>query len=176
MDRKTLLIWLNVGLLIVAWMMAFSSYNSLPDHIPTHFNFQGQPDAWGEKSPFMFFLLPATQTVIVVLMLILLRFPQYYNFPQKKEVRNWPEKFSRPVYDFLKHFILIVALLINVMFLIIQSMIISSAKAGEMNPYWKWCMIISALIWLPLLITFLVKINKLVTIQRKKIASMHTDR
>ena len=170
MDRKTLLIWLNIGLLILAWIMALSSYDSLPERIPTHFNFKGQPNAWGEKSPYIFFMLPVVQSLIVLLIFILLRYTHLYNFPQKKEVRNWPDKYRQPVYDFLKLFMLLIALLLNIMFLIIQKMIIDSSKAGEMNPYQTWFMLIITFMWLPLIIVFFMKMNKLVAEQRRKIA------
>ena len=37
-------------LLFAAFYLTFSSYSSLPDRIPTHFNFQGIPDGWGGKT------------------------------------------------------------------------------------------------------------------------------
>jgi uncharacterized membrane protein len=171
MDKKTFLIYMNIAILVIAWVMAFSSYSGLPDRIPTHFNFRGVPDAWGEKTPFVFFMLPAVQTILVLLMLILLRYPQLYNFPQKIEVRRWPDKFKQPVYDYLKMFMIVIASLINVLFLIILNMVITSAQSGEISPFRLYLMIGFVVIWLPLTVVFLIKISRIVAKQRKKMAA-----
>lgn len=39
-------------------------YADLPEEIPTHFNFKGQPDAWGSKSSV--WLLPAVAAVLYI--------------------------------------------------------------------------------------------------------------
>lgn len=54
-------------------------YTLLPDEIPTHYNFAGEPDAYGEKSSI--FLLPAIAVIIAIPMLILSRKPHLFNFP-----------------------------------------------------------------------------------------------
>jgi len=38
------------ALTIVAILQALYAYPRLPDTVPYHFNFQGQPDAWGSKT------------------------------------------------------------------------------------------------------------------------------
>jgi uncharacterized membrane protein len=55
------------------------SYNHLPDTIPRHYNFVGQPDGYSGKS--IIFILPALTIVIYLLMTIGPRFPHIFNYP-----------------------------------------------------------------------------------------------
>ncbi len=169
MNKITGLIWLNIALLLIAWLTAFMIFDSLPDRYPIHFNFEGEPDRWGDKSAFEFFLLPGVLTLIIVLLLVLLRYPQYYNFPQKKEVRKWPEEYKIPVYNYLKQAVLIIGILLSLMFIYLQFMIAESAKSGVMSDSNIWVMILISVIWIPFLIIFLLRINKIVKKIRKKI-------
>ena len=164
---QNLLLWFNIILLVFIWFVAISSYGGLPARIPTHFNFAGKPDAWGNKSIFSFFLLPAVQTVLVVLILWLRKYPYLYNFPHKGEVRKWPEQYSRPVYGFLKKFMLILAFLLNVMFIYIQFITINSARIGELGGLAGPILILLIIIWIPLLVYLIIKINRIVKAQRQ---------
>jgi uncharacterized membrane protein len=60
----------------------------LPDRVPTHFNFAGQPDGWGKPS-----VLPLMLIVTVVsylLMTLLARFPSIFNYPVEVTAENRP--------------------------------------------------------------------------------------
>jgi uncharacterized membrane protein len=161
-ENKRLLIWLNIAVVILAWIFAINSYGSLPDRIPLHFSWDGQPDRWGDKSPLNFFLLPALSMVIVFLMIFLTRFPKLYNFPQKEIVNKWPEDKGKPVYELLNKMMFTIALMIGLMFLYIQYMIVETAKTqrGDPSQFWPILVIVAALLILP--IYYLVKIGKLV--------------
>jgi uncharacterized membrane protein len=52
-------------LVILIWYWVLSGYSSLPGQIPTHFNFQGIPDGWGEKSTLL--LYPGIGTFLYLL-------------------------------------------------------------------------------------------------------------
>jgi uncharacterized membrane protein len=71
----------------VYWNAGFGA-GRLPDRIPTHFNFAGQPDAWG-KPP----VLPLMLIVAAVLYLgitLLARFPSIFNYPVEVTAENRP--------------------------------------------------------------------------------------
>jgi uncharacterized membrane protein len=62
-------IWLNflpqiIILAVLVYTIAF--YNYLPDKIPTHFNFSGQPDKYAELSYINVFLLPFLGLVLCI--------------------------------------------------------------------------------------------------------------
>jgi uncharacterized membrane protein len=54
-------------------------WNQLPDRVPTHFGFSGQPDDWGAKSTLLG--LPLVGLVMCAGLLLLARVPHLYNYP-----------------------------------------------------------------------------------------------
>lgn len=42
--------WLGVAFLAVAAFYLWANWPAIPEKIPTHYGFSGQPDAWGNKS------------------------------------------------------------------------------------------------------------------------------
>ena len=169
MDRITALTWLNIGLLLILWIFSIIAFGDLPEKIPSHFDFEGKPDRWSEKNAIEFFLLPAVLTIINIVLLILLRFPHHYNFPHRYEVRKWPARFQKPVYNYIKLLVLVICLLINLMFIYIQYMIVDTSRSYPLNKSHTWLLILIAFIWLPIMIYAVIKINKIVKEQREKL-------
>jgi uncharacterized membrane protein len=60
-------------------------WSRLPDRVPTHFGFTGQPDAWGDKGVLL--LLPFLGLMLYATLMALTRIPHFYNYP----VRITPE-------------------------------------------------------------------------------------
>lgn len=54
-------------------------WSRLPDRVPTHFGFTGQPDAWGARGTLL--LLPLIGWVMYLSLLALTRVPHLYNYP-----------------------------------------------------------------------------------------------
>lgn len=71
-DRK------NWALLIAFWIYILFSYNSLPESIPTHYNFKGKIDAYGSKK--MLFLLPIIASIISLAFHFLVKVPHVFNY------------------------------------------------------------------------------------------------
>ena len=42
--------WFTIAILLGFWLLCASFYPSLPDQVPTHWNFQGQPDGYSSKA------------------------------------------------------------------------------------------------------------------------------
>ena len=65
----------------VAFVIIYLSatWMTLPDKVPTHFNFTGTPDQWGSK--YMLLLLVGIAFVLYAGLSILSRFPHIYNYP-----------------------------------------------------------------------------------------------
>jgi len=167
MNTSKALIWLNIGLLFFIWVISVAAYGALPEKIPVHFGFSGQPDAWAQKSIHTFFLLPAINVVMVVMLIWIRSFPRLYNFPQKNEVRSWPEEKRQPVYDFLGDMTLAIALILNIMFCVIQTMIIEAAKTAYLPPSRMWLIFGIVLTLVPLMVYMLVRVNKIVLAIKK---------
>jgi uncharacterized membrane protein len=68
-------------LLLFLWLSVFYMYKHLPDIIPTHFNVSGEVDDYGNK--YTLFLIPLLGTVLFVVMSILVRYPEKFNYPVK---------------------------------------------------------------------------------------------
>jgi hypothetical protein len=79
--RKALEAVSLIALAVLAFITirAFYGPARLPDHIPTHFNAAGQPDAYGSSA--MLLVFPIIATVIYLLMTLVSRFPAAFNFP-----------------------------------------------------------------------------------------------
>ena len=79
-----------VGLILVMALIiiTFIYWSKAPDIVPTHFNFNGEIDAYGSKNT-LFILLPIVIISYIVLA-ILSKYPQVYNYcieitPRNKE-------------------------------------------------------------------------------------------
>ncbi|MEC3874546.1 DUF1648 domain-containing protein [Chryseobacterium salviniae] len=81
MENILLLIFdvLNFGLLVFLWWFSIKNYKALPETIPTHFDFEGKPDSFGNKKYFYF--MPAILTLIFFLFGFLVRSPDSANYP-----------------------------------------------------------------------------------------------
>lgn len=89
--RKTLEV-VGLGLLVVLYWVTYASLSGpdkLQDRIPTHFDFSGQPNAWGP--PESLWLLPAIGTGLYLLLTVLaaIRFRRV-NLPVTVTENNLP--------------------------------------------------------------------------------------
>jgi uncharacterized membrane protein len=142
----------------------------LPAPIPVHFNWDGTPDRWADKSMLNFFLLPGLASIISIFMLVISRFPHLYNFPQKEEVKLWPDEYKFPVYAVLNRMMYLVGFLIALMFLFIQNEIIQGAKTQSFQPANLWPMWILVAVIVVLPIYYLVRMSRLVKETRERLA------
>ncbi len=68
------------------WYDVLTSYASLPERIPVHFDIYGKTDAYGSKSSL--FLLPFIATAVYLLFAVLKRFPHKLNYPVEVTEEN----------------------------------------------------------------------------------------
>ncbi len=66
-------------LLLALWVYTIVALNSLPDRIPTHFNFAGEADDYGSKTTL--WMLPVIASILVGLMSVIKKHPKYLNMP-----------------------------------------------------------------------------------------------
>lgn len=65
------------GLILMAGSLIYFS-PMLPETIPTHFGFSGEPDAWGSKTTLL--ILPMTGLVLYILLTVVGLVPHTYNY------------------------------------------------------------------------------------------------
>jgi uncharacterized membrane protein len=70
---------LGWGVLLALWVWTGTSYSSLPDSIPTHFNAAGEADGFGRKASIIG--LPLISTLLYFGLTVLNRVPHIFNFP-----------------------------------------------------------------------------------------------
>jgi uncharacterized membrane protein len=75
---KILALIATAGVLLLLLAVPFA-WQQLPERIPTHFGFSGEPDAWGGKGTLV--ILPIVGLTLYVSMMALARVPHIYNYP-----------------------------------------------------------------------------------------------
>ena len=65
--------------ILLAVLIILQFWAVLPDRIPIHFGFSGQPDAWGDKVTI--WRLPAIAAILFVVFAVLSRYPHTFNYP-----------------------------------------------------------------------------------------------
>ncbi|WP_053002628.1 DUF1648 domain-containing protein [Kordia jejudonensis] len=99
-----------LAILLFIWGYVLTSYASLPETIPSHFNIQGEADGYSGKSSLWFLLM--TTTVLAVGMYVLTKFPHIHNYmeeiTEENALRNY--KMSCRLVRFVNLFTIIVML------------------------------------------------------------------
>lgn len=80
-------------LVCIGWGLYFQNIAALPDQIPVHFNLQGNVDRYGSKSSLMWLAILSSCTVFGLVLLS--RFPQYFNYPIKITAENAPFEYQK---------------------------------------------------------------------------------
>lgn len=93
-----------LGVLFV-FLLVYQSWGILPDRIPTHFGFTGQPDAWGNKENLFF--LPIMTLAMYLLLTIVSRFPHTFNYTFNYPVKITEEN-AETQYIMARHLIAVV--------------------------------------------------------------------
>lgn len=83
--EKFLEAWAVVGIILNIIFIAMF-WNELPNRIPTHFGPSGAPDAWGGKGMLLF--LTGMNVMLYLLLTIVSRLPQTFNYPVKVTTEN----------------------------------------------------------------------------------------
>jgi uncharacterized membrane protein len=88
--RKTLEAISLLALAILLWMTwsAFHGPEPLPERVPTHFDFAGNPNAWGSPAGLVF--LPAIALALYLILSLVSCFPSAFNYPVRVTAENRP--------------------------------------------------------------------------------------
>jgi uncharacterized membrane protein len=111
----------NIVLLALLTYTVYAGYSKLPERIPTHFNFSGQPDRWGSRSSFL--VLAAVAWGMTILFYVLIkslpqmgRNPRTLNIPHKEEFLKLPAEKQMAYWALLAEFLAGLVAAINLLF------------------------------------------------------------
>lgn len=74
---------ISIVIIGASWWYLLSNFAAIPETVPVHFDIQGEPDRFGDKSEL--FTLLYVGTGLYLLLLILGFFPQFQNLPTSLE-------------------------------------------------------------------------------------------
>lgn len=75
------------AILIVTYIIHIALiYKTLPESLPIHFNFAGNPDGFGDRISVIF--EPLISALVVIIVEIISHFPQLWNYPVKVTDEN----------------------------------------------------------------------------------------
>lgn len=77
---------LSILFLLGIYAFIIVNWSEIPDRVPTHFNFAGEPDGWGGKGSVL--ILPIIATFLFKTMFILGKFPHIHNYPVEVTPEN----------------------------------------------------------------------------------------
>ncbi|MEG2787955.1 MAG: DUF1648 domain-containing protein [Romboutsia sp.] len=139
-----------INLLILCFMIGYLiiNWNNIGDTVPSHYNFTGHIDSWGDKGTLI--LLPLIAILVNFSMGITLFVPQSLNIPVKVTEQNYAK-----VYDLTRYFISFMKTAINVSLFYITIMSANSKPLGSL-----FLPMFLILIFLPIILYY-VTIRKL---------------
>ena len=114
----------NLVILILITYTVSTGYAKLPERIPTHFNFAGQPDRWGGRSSFI--VLAGVAWGMAILFYALIRYlprmgrnPKNLNIPHKEQFLRLPEEKKMLYWALLAEFLAATVAATNLLFYLI---------------------------------------------------------
>jgi uncharacterized membrane protein len=129
---------------LALWVWTGTSYSSLPDTIPTHFNAAGEADDYGRKASI--FGLPVVASLLYIGLTLLNRVPHIFNFPTPVTQDN-----ALPQYTNATRMIRYLKLILVLVFAGISFQTIQQAN-GETDGLGVWFLPVTlGLIFMPLL-------------------------
>lgn len=104
-----------VVVLAAATLFLLLNWENLPERIPSHYNFKGEPDAYGGTGSLIFLMV--TGWIIVLMMCILGKFPKYWNTGVERTPAN-EAVINRIVKDMMGVMIVSISLLFSYMLIV----------------------------------------------------------
>ncbi len=117
-------------LLLAMWVYVFMYYSHLPDIIPSHYDAQGVPDGYSDRSTI--FTMPIAATVIYISLIILNKYPHLFNYLTIITDKNAVQQ-----YTYATRMIRYLNLIIVVLFFYIVYVTVQNAL-GEMTGMGTW--------------------------------------
>lgn len=106
--------WIGGGIFLLSMLYIIVVWGKIPDEVPGHFNAAGEVDRWGSK--FELFILPFIGVFLWILMGLLEKAPQMYNYPARLNENNVAAFYlsSRKILNEVKNYCLILFSIISI--------------------------------------------------------------
>ena len=106
--------WIGGGIFLLSMLYIIVVWGKIPDEVPGHFNAAGEVDRWGSK--FELFILPFIGVFLWILMGLLEKAPQMYNYPARLNENNVEAFYlsSRKILNEVKNYCLILFSIISI--------------------------------------------------------------
>lgn len=155
------LFFLHIALIAAQWLVPLAAMSTLPETIPVHFDFLGNPDRFASKTSWELWFSPIVSTFLGVLGIALLHFPGTYNVPRRTEIAALPQAQRAHLHDLLREMLLAIFTVVQALMLAVIILIIAFATATS-APF-PWLLLIG-FVCAPLLVTivYLVRIPRAV--------------
>jgi uncharacterized membrane protein len=156
MNKKLAFVWVFLILLLL-WQV-WSAYGQLPERMPSHFNLQGEPDAYASKSEFLkawLLAMVVLNALVPLCRLILALVPRsMINVPNRSYWLTTPER-RREVAFKMTNLMAFVFSVLDLMFLIIFESIRSYAMTGKaIVPLWTPMLLLPIVFVFPMVYVF----------------------
>lgn len=165
-------------LFIISGAMALTSlaiaiyyWAKLPDIIPTHFGFNGQPDDWNEKSVFYVFLLPILQIFMQAMFVFLYYKPQYSDMPTTMWLVTLDKKYRDHAFELIRVVMIGTSLWVGALLTYMTYMMNFSAMNSDigMSPWILGAIVIGMLAWLTYWTIKVYKATKTAVLKANKV-------
>ena len=123
-----------ICIIIIAAMVVILilNWNSLPDKVPTHFSFDGTPNAFGSKATLL--IEPIIAIVLFVLISVAKHFPKAWNFPIKITAENKKREY------------MIASIMLNAINVLITLLLLITLLSATISDFPTWPMLIGVAI------------------------------
>ncbi len=123
----------SVALLVAHVILVASNFVSLPESVPIHINYRDEIDGWEKKSSI--WLLPLIGLFIYMLMTVLNRYPEKFNYPYRFKPENAAFEYLRAT-----RMIRWLKVCIMALFMMLTWRLIAEVKPeiGYLGPWMSW--------------------------------------
>ena len=130
---------LNLLLLAALWAASIVAWPRVPDRIPIHFDFAGNPDAWAPRTLLSWFMLPLITTGLSLGLQALARAgdqnPWLWNIPEKPRFVALPPDARAPITARLRGLVALMSVLATVLLALVQAEVYAAATSKGTMPW-----------------------------------------
>lgn len=151
------LFFFHIALIAAQWLVPLAAMSSLPEQIPIHFDFAGNPDGYGSRATV--WLTPIIATFLGFLAIVLLRYPSSFNVPGRADIAALPEKQRLPIHDLMREMLLAIFVVVQMIMLSVTGLIIAfvTAKTFTFPSYLILSFVVTPL---AVVIVYLVRVSR----------------
>lgn len=150
-------------MLALYFAAAAALWSKLPQRVPIHFDFAGQPTTWARTSVLSWFGLPLLAAAITVLLYGIARAstgtPELWNIPERERFLALPSAARAPIIAYLHRLTAWAALLVTFTFITIHVGVYQTATGRSAGLRWESLLLMLAPVGILLLLALSIARN-----------------